>query len=298
MKQDEGQGLVFFIMRPRNPKLGRVGRALAAIWVSTCLLLGPSIMRHAYAAEYKLSEVEIEGLIELLDKTSFDAAGSLMGFGRLLLWEQLEPVRYWVTMEEDDEETLEWNKRVLRKIHRMIGRSATIRILRTPVLSDADIVIFSMEKEALFSYEPFFRYLRKIGMSENEFFGLRDTIDKAVYQGQRSAWSYLVLDDSSSGDKIYKKYVAVLNPDKERFMELFPLAFSIALGYGNTRGQKLPWYSIHMTLGDFQTADHILLHFLYNSKAKSGMPRSIALNVLRNWLSSEYFSANVRLVEK
>ena len=89
----------------------------------------------------------VEGLLELLDKTSFDAAGFDRGYGRLMLWEQPDPVRYWFAAAEFDEETFAWTKGVMKSIHRMIGRDASIRILETTVLTEADIAIFCLSRD-------------------------------------------------------------------------------------------------------------------------------------------------------
>ena len=246
-------------------------------------------MKDTRASDHFVSEAEVEGLIELLDKTSFYAAGFDRGHGRLVLWEQPDPVRYWFAAPEFDEETFAWARRVMKSIHRMIGRDASIRILRTPALTEADIAIFCFSKDMLFSNEVLPRYFKKIGFSEDDITVIKKEIEN-VYKIPGFEWRWVDFNEDSSQKKTFSKFVQILHPDKERCKKAFSSTFAASLGYGAAFSPiESRWKSVHTTSSNFEVGDRVILHFLYNSDVGSGMTREAVVKILRRWISSEYF---------
>lgn len=245
-------------------------------------------MKDTHASDHFLSEEEVEGLMELLDKTSFDAAGFDRGYGRLILWEESDPIRYWFAEDELDEETYEWTKKVFKQVHQMIGRNASVRILPTSVLTEADIAISCLSREILYNDEFLPRYFAETGFSEEDISIVKKEIDD-VYAIPGHMWRWVDFNKNSSQNKTFGKFFEILHPNKENCKMALPSVIAASLGYGGFFPVDSRWKSAHTNLDGFEVSDHIILHFLYNSEAKSGMTRETTMNIFRRWLSSDYF---------
>ena len=140
----------------------------------------------------------------------------------------------------------------------------------------------------LFSDEILPRYFKKLGFSENDISILKKEIE-SVYTIPGYAWRWMDFNKKLSKKKTFGKFVEVLHPDKEGCKKAFPSAFAASLGYGGNFSVKMRWESVHTNSGGFGIADHVILHFLYNSKVESGMTRETVMKIFRRWLSSEYF---------
>ena len=95
--------------------------------------------------------------------------------------------------------------------------------------------------------------------------------------------------------KTFGKFFGVLHSNKEKCKMTLPSIFAASLGYGGFFPVESRWKSIHTALSDFEVADHVILHFLYNSEAKSGMTRETAMKIFRRWLSSDYVKKYAKL---
>ena len=271
----------------------RPARISSTIWRrysgAICLMiLVILVMKDTRASDHFLSEEEVEGLMELLDKTSFDAAGFDRGHGRLVLWEESDPVRYWFAADELDEEASMWTKKIFKQVHQMIGRNASIRILRTSILTEADIAISCLSKDVLLNDGFFPQYFAEIGFSKEKIATIRNEIE-GVYATPGYTWRWVGFDKNFPQKKTLGKFIEILHPNEEECKRALPSIFAASLGYGEFFPVESRWKSAHTNIDGFEVADHVILHFLYNSEAKSGMTREATMNIFRKWLSSNYF---------
>ena len=277
---DKSIRLIFFMVKKGCSTLFQAGRQAVAIWL---LILMTLVMKDTHANDHFLSEDEVGGLIELLEKTSFDAAGFDRGHGRLMLWEQPDSVRYLFAADELDEEAYKWIKRLLKTIHQTIGRNASIKILPTSFLTEADIVIFCLSKKVLFSSEIISLYFNEVGFSKDDILIIKKEIED-VYTIPGFSWRWVDFNENS-----FNKFIEVISPHKEKCKKFLPSAFAASLGYGGFNRVNSRMNSVHTISGDFELSDHILLHFLYNSKIKSGMLQEVVLKHFREWILSKNF---------
>lgn len=272
---------------------------VAAIWLVLFSLSFPSTIRDTRAAV--LPEEQIGWLIDLLERTSFDAVGLDKGYGRLVLWEQLNPVTIHINVGKAliaDGGIRERVGNTLDQLERAIGSDAVISIIGTRNTFDADILILSTGQMEYLSSEIFRSYLKeRLALAENQLELALKEIEE-VHYGELNTWFVASFGPTVSGDNRLKKFFGVIHPDKIIFHSVFAKMIAIAVGYGN--GSFVRWKdgrglkSVHTyTDSDyFDRADEILLRFLYGSMVRNGMRKEMVAQAFREWVFSDYFKAN------
>ena len=270
--------------------------AVAVVWSLLFLLSFLSITRDTHAVD--LPEEQIEWLIDILERTSFDAVGLDNGYGRLVLWEQLNPVEIHINVGKAliaDDEIHERVGNTLDQLEHAIDSDATISIVGTRNTFDADILILSTEQIEYLSSDVFRWYLKeRLELAESQLELALKKIEE-VHYGELNTWFIASFSPTASGDKRLKKFLGIIHPDKIVFNSVFSKMIAIAVGYGNGSfvrwkdGRGLKSVHTHTDSGYFDRADEILLRFLYSSMARNGMRKEMVDRAFRKWISSDYF---------
>lgn len=280
------------------------GRALVAAWFAIYLMVVPAAMRDAYAAV--LPEEQVDALLELLEKTSFDAVGLDKGYGRLVLWERADPIKIRIILNEAfmaDEEIPVWVRKIITQIHQALGPTAKIRIAGTEDTLGADILIVSTDKREFFVSDVFRRYLLEdVGLSNDEIEFTLEKIEE-IHHGEELGWIWPKLSKNKFDEKTLDKFIGIIHPDKTFFKSIFSKVITTALGYGNGSSigtemridgeKRIASVHTRMQSGQPSSFDEILIHFLYSSEIKTGMTKTNTRKILREWLASEYFKGIV-----
>ena len=267
------------------------GRALVAAWFATCLMVVPTAMRDAYAAVFP--EEQVEALLEVLDKTSFDAVGLDKGYGRLVLWERTRPIKIRVILDEAfmaDRKISAWVRKIIVQIHQALGSNARISIVGTGDTLGADILIVSTNQKEFFSSDIFRQYLLEgVGFSDDKIELVLKKIEE-VHYGEELGWIWAKFGNNKVDERTLDGFIGIVHPDKTIFKSVFSRVITTALGYGNgsnieidTRidgGKRIASVHTRIQSGRPSSFDEILLHFLYNSEIRTG---AIKTNTRRNF---------------
>lgn len=276
------------------------GRALVAVWVAIYLLAVPTAMRDAYAAG--LPGEQIEAMLEILSKTSFDSVNLDKKYGRLVLWERNHPIKIRVIVNDAfmaDREIPERIEQVIVRVHQALGPNARISIAGTEDTFDADILIVSTDQREFFSDDRFRQYmLENIGLPDKMFKLTLEKIEE-IQHGEEPGWSWVKFSNNKAGERTIDGFIGIIHPDKNIFETIFPRMIAASLGYGNgsaikqevkIQGEKR-MLSVHSKFGlvEFESADEVLLHFLYNAEIKTGAREKNIKEVFQEWITSDYF---------
>ena len=264
------------------------------------LLVIQTAMRDTCAAS--LPEEQVEAILEILDKTSFDALGLDRGYGRLVLWERIDPIKIHVAVNNalmTDKEIPEWTRQAIVRMHQALGSNARISITGTEDTFGADILIVSTDQREFFSNDKFYQYMQEnIGLPDRKIQLALEKIEE-IHHGEETGWLWAKFDKNEADERTLGGFIGIIHPDKTIFKSVFPRLIATSLGYGNgsiiipkmriQNGKRMASVHVQFRSKTFHSSDHILLHFLYNSAVENGMRRDVAQRLLRKWLVSNYF---------
>ena len=138
---------------------------LGAFLFSVCIALGFLPMTNTRALELDMTEA----LVDLLGRTSFDAAGSQRNYNHLLLWDYGSEVNLFVDQDVDGIDH-GWVARNVAQIMVIFGPNASIRFNVAENPLDAHIVIVSARNKSRLQNRIFYEFLnRRFGMNRSDF---------------------------------------------------------------------------------------------------------------------------------
>ena len=261
----------------------------AAIFLSICIPLWCLPVTSAPALELDMTEA----LVDLLGRTSFDAAGSFKNYNRLLLWDYGSEVNLFVDQDVDGI-SHDWVARNITEIMKTLGPSASIRLRMIEDPLDAHIVIVSARTKGRLENRNFYGFLkRRFGFNRGDFSHFMHRMNQ-LYSNSSYAWKWLqIIDDRETRKKRITGFLAVIEPKEESFRLSFSKMILLALGYGNgsyifSRIKSVQTHAKYKTDG-IEGVDHIVMRFLYSSQAGNGMEKASALKSFRRWLKSDEF---------
>ena len=271
---------------------------LAAFLLSICIPLGLLPVTNTRALELDMTEA----LVDLLGRTSFDAAGSQRNYNRLLLWDYGSDVNLFVDQDVDGIDH-DWVAGILSQIAGVIGSNASIRFNVVANPFDAYIVIVSARGKSGLESRKFYEFMsRRFGMTPRGFRLFVDDMDR-LYSDSSYAWTWpQIVHDKEAGEKRITGFLAVIEPKEKSFRLSFSKTIFQALGYGNgpyilSKIRSVQTHAAYNTNG-IEGVDFSILHFLYNSQARNGMEKASALKLFREWLKSDEFRRlNLKLVK-
>lgn len=161
---------------------------------------------------------------------------------------------------------------------------------------DADILVISSNK-GKFSDGNYDNMLkRKYGYSDEDYRFILQNIEE-LYYSPYQAWSYADIVGDPKTKRRILGYLSVIEPKYGHFRAHLAKSIFTALGYGNGLfiQNNLKSVHTHSNYEDIEGSDYLILHFLYNSEVKSGMSRKAAVELFRQWLSSDYFKKNINI---
>ena len=243
-----------------------------------------------------------EALVDLLGRTSFDAAGSHRNYNRLLLWDYGSEVSLFVDQDVDGVDH-GWVARNIAQIMAIFGPEASIRLKLTKSPLDADIVIVSAKNKSRLQSEYFYQFLNKrFKIDRNHFNHIKSEINQ-LYSDSSYAWFWPeITHDPEMKEKKINGFLAIIEPEIESFKRSFNKMIFLALGYGNGSylSSKIKSVQAHgkYETGKIEGVDFSILYFLYNSQARNGMKMTSALKLFRGWMTSDEFTKlNIRFIK-
>ena len=262
---------------------------LAAFLLSICIPLGLLPVTNTRALELDMTEA----LVDLLGRTSFDAAGSQRNYNRLLLWDYGSDVNLFVDQDVDGIDH-DWVARNIAGIMAALGPSAAIRlrIIENPL--DAHIIIVSAKNKNRLENEYFYDFVkRKFGWDRSDFGYFLNRMNQ-LYSDSSYAWGWTqIVDDRKSETKRIIGFLAVIEPKEKSFRLSFSKMIFQALGFGDgsymfSKIRSVQSHAKYKTDG-IEGVDYLIMRFLYSSQARNGMEKATALKLFREWLKSEEF---------
>ena len=262
---------------------------LGAFLLSVCIVLAFLPMTNTRALELDMTEA----LVDLLGRTSFDAAGSQRNYNRLLLWDYGSDVNLFVDQDVDGIDH-DWVAGTLSQIAGVIGSNASIRfnVVTNPL--DAQIVIVSAREKSGLESRKFYEFLkRRFGFNRSDFGYFLNRMNQ-LYSNSLYAWGWpQIVDDRETETKRITGFLAVIEPKEKSFRLSFSKMIFQALGFGNgsymfSKIRSVQTHARYKTDG-IEGIDYAILRFLYSSQARNGMEKATALKLFRQWLKSEEF---------
>lgn len=265
---------------------------LAVICLSLYLGIESFSMKNTYALDLN------NALTDLFDKTVFDASGLDKEYNHLLLWEGKPYVSFHI-MQNVKGVTNEWMAKIIAGVNKSLGPDASIKLRGVANPFDADILILSFkDKNNFFTGNIDILLKRKFKFTDDEYD--KDFSEILRYLYSHSHYYYWALPDityNSTGKMEIGGYLAIIKPEKNIFQNNLTKIIFESLGYGNRHYVENILKSAHTQIFNnrIEGPDLAILHFLYNSEVKNGMPRKDALGLFRRWLTSEYFQTKIDL---
>ena len=262
---------------------------LAALLLSICIPLWSLPMKSPRALELDMTEA----LVDLLGRTSFDAAGSQRNYNHLLLWDYGSDVNLFVDQDVDGIDH-DWVARNITGIMAALGPSASIRlrIIENPL--DAHIIIVSAKNKNRLENEYFYDFVkRRFGWDRSDFGYFLHRINQ-LHSNSSHYWAWLqIVNDRETEKKRIAGFLSVIKPTEKSLRLSLSKAIFHALGYGDgsymfSNIRSVQTQTIYKTDG-IEGVDLIAVHFLYNSQARNGMEKASALRLFRSWLKSDEF---------